>query len=394
MVYKIKFQETYIILLIIGFLFSSLISSLLNLPFNINVLYRAFIAIIALLFITFSFHKRLLPKKFNIVLIFFLLYSFRILYDLFLRDFIILWPDSTALSYIQLYFGAILLPSISLMYVNYKKLDFDYIFRRIYIILAILLFVSFFLRQQSDIEGGRDLGGLDIGVLLYGQYGATFSILSLYRYFKYDGFWNKVISLLGYFVGFATIFVSASRSPFLALLLVSVFFLYKRFGKIQFAIVISLISGILYFSFFEILEFINFYFKSNFLDRLIYAAQGVDSGRSRLVGTAINEFIDKPFFGNAFLLQTGNTPGIYPHNLIIESFMALGIIGGSVFVTIIIKNIVSLLKLNYKSLDNSWVGLLFLQYLIFGMFSGSLYTSDLFWIFSIILIGVIATNRK
>ncbi len=389
---KIKFQENYIIILLVGFLISSVIPTILGGSFNINILYRLFVALISFFFILNNFLRKKIPKRFSLLLVFFSLYSIRLVYDLYFKNGTILWIDKTASNYFQLFFGMILIPCIALMYIDYKKLDYDYIFKRLYTILFLLLCISLIFRSGSDV-GGRSVGDLEIGVLLYGQYGTTFSLLSLYRLYHSKGTLNKLFSVFGYFIGFITIFISASRSPLLALLLVTLFFLYKRFGKARTIGIVSIISIFIYVTFFDIVDFLNIYFKSNFLDRIVYAMKGVDSGRGNLIGTGIKEFIDNPFIGNAFLLQSGPSAGIYPHNLIVEAFMALGVIGGFIFIVVVVKNLIKSFNFDYLNSTNSWLGLLFLQYLIFGMFSGSLYTSDLFCVLCVIILGINNKNK-
>src|SRR5690606_33032492 len=91
------------------------------------------------------------------------------------------------------------------------------------------------------------------------------------------------------------------------------------------------------------------------------------------------------FLGRAFLSQQGPALGEYPHNLIIESLMATGIVGGFFFIGWVFTTVFrgyKMLKLNYTA---GWVALIFIQQVIFGMFSLSLFIHDRFWHFSVLV---------
>jgi hypothetical protein len=65
--------------------------------------------------------------------------------------------------------------------------------------------------------------------------------------------------------------------------------------------------------------------------------------------------------------------------------MALGIFGGILMGVLILKTVV----LSYFTLNNlseySWITLIYIQYLVYGMFSGSLYSSNYFWAFLVLM---------
>lgn len=384
---KIRLQNYYIIIIIVGFLASSIIPSIFGIGINLNIIYRACIVFFSSMIILINLSSLSLKKQFLLLLLFLLLYLLSVVFDLYINQ-IRLWPTRTPLYYLQYLIGAVIFPVLALVSIDYKVINFDFILNGIYIILFILLLLSINLRIESS-SGGRDVGDLDIGVLLYGQYGATMCILSMYQFFTTRRVLTKLLYSIGYLVGFLAIFISASRSPLLALFLVTIVFVLTRTGKTKALFFISFLGLLIYFFFIDILSFIGTYINSNFLDRIIYALEGVSTGRQSLFQTAFMEFVDAPFLGSAFLIQTGNAVGIYPHNLIIEAFMALGFIGGILFLIIILKNIKKVfIILNAKSDKYVWIGLLYLQFLIFGMFSGSLYTSDFFWVYTVLIVGV------
>lgn len=389
---KAKLQNYYIVVLITGFLVASLIPQLIGVDIGLGVMYRTSVVLFSILIISINLFSFSYKRQFNFLILFLIIYFCSVVFDLYISQ-IRLWPGRNPSYYLQYLTGAVIFPILGLVFVNYRIIDFNFILNRIYIILFAVLLLSIYLRIGSSVEG-RDIGDLNIGVLLYGQYGATLCILSMYKFFNTKNTLKNLLYILGYVIGFLSIFISASRSPLLVLLLITIIFALTRLNKFKAVFLIGFLSLLMYLFFIDILSFIGNYIDSSFLDRIIYAIQGVSTGRESLVQTGFLEFLNAPLFGNAFLLQTGYAVGIYPHNLIVEAFMALGFFGGGLFLIIIVKSLVKVFAiLNTKKSNYMWVGLLYLQFLIFGMFSGSLYMSDLFWINTTLIAGIFINER-
>lgn len=391
--FKTHIEQNFIILVTVGFLVSSMLPTIIGGGDSINVLYRAVVAASSVFVILVNLLKKKVGSGFVLVFSFLFIFLIRVFYDLYLRESLIMWGDRNATYYMQILLGFVVLPVVALSYINYRNLNFKYIFSRIYAVLFIMLFISIIARSGSEAHG-RDVGDIDIGVLVYGQFGATLSILSLYRIFNAKEKSLKLLYLCGYVLGFLAIFISASRSPLVALLIVSLLYIFIKTNKAYATLLLASISLFLYVTFYDMMEYLNTVFRSNFFSRIIYAIEEGKTGREGLVSTGVSEFFDSPFFGSSFLLQTGIAPGIYPHNLIVEAFMATGIIGGMIFVFIIIASVKKSFKLLKINSEVSWISLLYFQYLIFAMFSGSIYTSDLFWVYTVLLIGMTALYRE
>jgi O-antigen ligase len=89
-----------------------------------------------------------------------------------------------------------------------------------------------------------------------------------------------------------------------------------------------------------------------------------------------NQFLSSPLWGSGIVEK--NT-GFYPHNVLLESFMSTGLIGGLIFIVLslfLIQKSIFLLK-NYAL---GWSGLLAIQYYIASLFSGSLFGSSNMWL--------------
>ena len=102
------------------------------------------------------------------------------------------------------------------------------------------------------------------------------------------------------------------------------------------------------------------------------------SFRATYARDAWQQFIDHPVLGSSL---DERVSGYYPHNVIIESFMATGILGGMAFVMLVVLSLVATALTIHRGHAGSWVGLLYLQYLVGAQFSGALYLSNTMWAF-------------
>lgn len=389
-----RIANLYIIILIVGFLFIGTIPQLTGFVKEaLSIQYRIVVLGFSTFFLLDSiFSKRvgtLHLRPFLLFFLFWMIYSVRVIVDLYIIQ-IDLFPETSTSQYMQFAFGVVLIPSIALLFVIQKyRVNVTLILKLVYGILLGTFLVALYYRASTGLTG-RTAGDFNVGILLFGQYGATLSILSVYFLVKEKlGFKNSLFYVFGFAVGFSGIFVSASKSPFIALLVVSSLFLILWYGSIKSAFIITFFALVLGFFYLEIVGFLNQYFDSNFLDRLLYTIElGGDRVRESLMRVGFSEFVDSPFLGNAMLIQSGDFIGSYPHNIIIEAFMATGFLGGAFFLFWVIKCFSVSIKFIKAHSDLSWIALLFMQYLIFAMFSGNLYSNDLFWFFSVLLIGI------
>ena len=100
------------------------------------------------------------------------------------------------------------------------------------------------------------------------------------------------------------------------------------------------------------------------------------SNRFQLAGDAWNQFADAPAFGSG--LEELNS-GDYPHNVIVESFMATGIIGGLAFTLVFVMAVLTSWRLLNSTSSQNWLAPLCIQYLVGAQFSGSLWGNTVMW---------------
>jgi hypothetical protein len=107
-------------------------------------------------------------------------------------------------------------------------------------------------------------------------------------------------------------------------------------------------------------------------------SQGVDDPASLerlfIQGNAILQFLSSPIFGSAFAELESLT---YPHNLFIETAMALGMIGLILLFGLLIVGMLSSIRLMRRG--EFLQPLLLLQYFLAAQFSGSLWGAPALW---------------
>jgi O-antigen ligase len=107
--------------------------------------------------------------------------------------------------------------------------------------------------------------------------------------------------------------------------------------------------------------------------------------REILYHDAWQQYLNHPIVGSSFVEENSR---LYPHNIVIESFMATGTFGGSCFVLLILISLWRSFKLIKRAPEMAWVPICYMQYLLGAMFSGGIYANVLLWGMLGIVLGV------
>jgi hypothetical protein len=119
-----------------------------------------------------------------------------------------------------------------------------------------------------------------------------------------------------------------------------------------------------------ILESQGSIFRTRVLDEFMS-----DTGRMDLWVNTFQDFLKNPLTGVAVSLENGS----YPHNLILESFYVTGIFGGLAFTAVCVACLVKAASLIRLGGAYAFIGLIFTQYFVMNMFSGSLWGAATFF---------------
>jgi O-antigen ligase len=113
--------------------------------------------------------------------------------------------------------------------------------------------------------------------------------------------------------------------------------------------------------------------------------------RLEVMSGAWKSFTEAPLLGNALeVMEYGG----YPHNVVIESFMATGIVGGTTFTVLLLLSFIYALSLVRMPGSYSWIGLLFIQYMTGSLVSGAIYNSPTMWALLGAVLGVSGFSRR
>jgi hypothetical protein len=362
---------------------------------SISISFRIFIAVLSVIVILMHIKKRTKPQKlFLFVYLFLFIYLLRLLIDTFEKN--IIGADYA----LHFFVGAILLPCIAIRISverSYQLLPAILIHSLGTAISAISLYFQYsglgLASNLTDLTGRLSfdtlnpitLGHVSLSALISGYY-----LLTLY-----PGIRMLSVFSINSIICFVCILEVGSKGPMLGLLLVIIYIVMLKLqtAKIRwskFNLARSLFIGCILFGVTAAYNYSNVIEGSSLLLR--WQESELDDSTVFRIGAlldAIDQANSNPFFGSAFIeLNSGE----YPHNLIVESFMALGFPAGLLFCWLILF----VLKYTFTPRDkqNMLTKMLFLQYFTGAMFSGALYGSQMFWMTLILLFhGAQNTNK-
>jgi O-antigen ligase len=230
--------------------------------------------------------------------------------------------------------------------------------------------------NEDNIFVERLGGNEKLNPIAFGMQAALLIIVSLIKLINSRlGLLKFSFLLINLFVGLGNLFVAASKSPiiFTCLSILLIFFYNLRKGGTKSIVIILSILGlgvglVIYFN---LLDFVVLA-----LSRFTEISEEASSlERVELLTGGINQFLSNPIFGSFLEEHIYQT---YPHNLILESFMATGIIGGSIFTLFYLTawyyNLQTILKTKL-----SFLPFISLSFLVMSLFSGGLSFFVEFW---------------
>lgn len=372
---KINISNFNIVLIFVGYLLFNVLS-FSNDPATYYYRYfHLFVAIIAI-FNRFPLFINNLKKNRVNFLLFILFYIVRIIIDHFN------YGQVNSIDHLVQFLIISIIPAMAIFTSKINE-----IFKLSNIVKTLIFFGILIGIPRLGVYSGEYEGRIgineNINSLLLGQFSATLFILSYYSLVtKHRSILIYYLNIFYLFFSILIIGIASSRSPIISIILPIISFqlLYKGFRKsLNLIVILSFITIIT----FNLSQEFMLSFGSSFVDRInLSINEGDTSGRFFIYYDSFKQFLSSPFIGKAHFLLNQPKVGRYPHNLIFESFIALGLLGGLLFISMIISTIkkgYNIMKTENKTIMVSWGFLLFLQFLTFGMFSGSLYSSYYFW---------------
>lgn len=344
--------------------------------------------LVILLIFLFIIRKKLKGNlsSFFIFLFFCGIFILRILYDISQNAFAGYYLDGYEA--MQYFIISIVLPGLCLILISYSAYDYKVIWYAL--IISGLLFSGAAILKYSKFLGtvGRltaataDEDVLSPLILSYcGALGIGLGILMISQWYNLR---KRSVGLILIGLSIIPFFLGSSRGSLMALFIPILFiFLFNSNNKSKVQYLILSIVGML------LVFYLSDYLNSNIIDRFqkvgIQDTGTLDSREMRW-HQAILQFEASPIFGDGLVLNGFNN---YPHNIILETFMATGLLGGIPFLVLLyiaLRKTILIVK-NHPELY--WLAVLFLQALIQNMFSGSIVSAT--W-FASSLALILATN--
>jgi len=262
--------------------------------------------------------------------------------------------------------------------------------------LAAGLIISYFFATESPLVSlaGRYDANSTVNTINYGQMGCAMSIVSIFGFMNNRIKHGKIIYVLLFFLGIISIIKAGSRSPVVVLAAVSVIYLLARAGFIKGILIGSIVLLVLWLSMGFLVELTEA-MGSSLSSRMVTAVEkGETSGRSAIYENTLNIISDSLLFGDYYLIPSGVGRNGYPHNFFLEAFLTMGLVGGIPFTIMTLITVVKSYKLLHINHDSAWIILLFLQVLVYGMFSSSLFSSQDFWSLVLFILSISTVEMK
>lgn len=359
----------------------------------IKVIYYSVITMLYLVVVvTQTSYGRVHYLKRNIVdrfIIFFIYaYLIRMIYDLYIKDIDQLLAANN-FTLIYLFINAALLPYYALNSFDYKYINWHKFNKYVAFLVVGSIGYSLYmffngLLDEFILSDGRMMGNTMLDTIAFGHMGVTCFLLGLV-FLQKNITINKLVGVALMLLGLFTVFGAGSRGPVVAL--VACLILYALAKRRYQLLLYLLLFFVLLVAFFPLLNDLFLSYDNTSLERLYDSlfhqenlGSDVTSQRTVLFDLALPLFYDNPILGYSFLLN-----GSYVHNFILESFLALGLLGGGIFFLfsiIIIFYSIKLIQINERY---TFISLLYIQYFVYGMFSRSLSILPVFW-FSLLLV--------
>jgi len=345
----------------------------------LTVPYRLLILLCSLLLIGTLLVKggRILFRMYQIPFgIFWTLYTIRFVYDAYIRDMpMAMTTYDDLLFYI---FGMCFIPMVAMLLYDNLRVMASAITASLAVLggtcMAILLVSRDLL--YSDFGRLRVEGGLN--QITLGHLGVSLVVLCLFLLFAHKPILRVPRFILAALIvlGLLVVGLASSRGPVLALVVLFpllIFFAIRQGTRLRTVGVVVIVAiGIPLGA--SAVKGLG----SNIEERILATAGQAESGsesRLDLWQSAWEDFANYPLIGRAL----EGRYEMYPHNLILESFMATGLLGGVAFVWLLLAGLRAALSLIANSTDQAWLGFLYIQMTVYGFFSGALWSHFGFW---------------
>jgi hypothetical protein len=324
------------------------------------------------------FKSRELVRIFPLITIFCIMYLFRFLNDIHGENLALGKPDY----YFSFLFLISWIPCIVFLMIDMKRYR-EYLYGiqlSLFSFAIIMLFrLSALKKSVFYVQQGR-LSSEALNPILLGGTSGALIIISVYILLQSkNNLDNQFIKILPYPsipLGLYFLLSAASRGPIVSTIVCLTILLISSGRKILYVGFPAIMAG-----FFVVVEYVLPILQGDGvvkLDRVLSVGDASSDERRDFIGMSIKLILENwnnTLFGYGVELPKYG----YPHNIILESFLSTGVIGGCLFTLICIVVLFRAIDLVLSKDPWGWVGILYVQILILSLLSGSLYASSPFW---------------
>ena len=354
----------------------------------ITLPYRGFMMLFAIVLIAITGSNRGKVKTIvTLFLVYWLFFLLRMFYDLHINPKIYI---SDITSFWLLVFSLTIIPLIT-TYRTFRLVRMDKILWWYFFFSSLALLIS--VLKMEDTSGMiRQAGNIALNSISYANLGLSLIILSIF--ILYERGISKTLNLLVFLMllfAIYCLFIAGSRGPLASLFIIGTIWYFLRSGNflgffitvIVISIITTYLDGII-----SLIGQVSPILESRFSDTL---TEGDTSRRKELSNFAWRAFLDSPIFGKQFGIFENNNIN-YPHNILLEGFMALGL-GGFLLLFVSLSALIKACRLILMRNKNYWLSLLFLQHLINSFISGSIYFTPMLSV-TILLVHLLEYKKE
>ena len=358
-------------------------SQLVTIPF------RAFSLLLSIIVLVLNLKNKINTNLSILCLFFYLsLLIIRLLYDFGLRtDIDTFRSDRTQ---VVLLFSSMIINTLATAK-SYKNINFTLVFKYILLLYSIILVINFITVQEFTLESALIQTQVSAGLrntIATGYIAATFILISLFYYTKGINLSvYKLILIPVIIIAIIILLRAGSRGPLLSVFIgIIIYFAFRNRNPLK-IIIYSVLLLALAVLFYE--DIISSIIKVSpiMADRIEFTLAEGDKLRMEYFNAGIEGFLNNPFTGSYAFVYTPFEWYEYPHQLVIESFMATGILGGIALI-IVLFGVIKIIIINIQNkTPNLWIELIAITYVVRALTAGSIYFGEYPIIFILILLA-------
>ncbi|HIF9481703.1 TPA: O-antigen ligase family protein [Photobacterium damselae] len=269
-----------------------------------------------------------------------------------------------------------------LLFAKIDNNDINSLYNYFFVMGFLSLFIAFLSGFFSGHELIARLETDKLNPITLGHLAATCMMMAIFRFFENE---KSKYLILFFIFSLSVLLFANSKAPILAFFLTALFYFLSRNKKgIIYIILMGL--GVLLIVVY-ILPYFNDIFHIDILARFTGMSSAYDEStvtRKISMLNAIELFEDNPIFGSSIVTSSGG----YPHNITLETLMALGVVGGLTFFLLVLFSLVICYRLISKNSKYSLISLFYIQYLFGIQTSGAIWNSTSFWAAQVLLLSI------